>query len=304
MTFIYNYYIIVKKEKAACYGEQTAYKVVCKNCKTTSQILNQAIVRLSIKMERKEKIEERKEKILISYKEAKMRIALCNREINFIKKLKKTFYRYAESRRLDIVVDCYFRGEDMLESNVRYNLIFLDYYLCGKNGMEISKLLRKKNDYSAIIFISSNTEFVFDAFKVNPYRFLVPPIGERELFSVLDEFFEKYGKDYPIWIKNREDTVSINTADIYYLEADNKHCFVHLEKRGFHCNRTMARVFAVLPKYNFSKINRAFIVNMNYVVRYNSDLVYLSNGTSLHISRNYLKSFKEEYFNFLNPRLP
>lgn len=285
-------------------GSRPPIRLFLKNCKTTSQILNQSIARMSIKMEQKAKLEERKGITLFSYKEAKMRIALCNRDINLLKKLKNIFYLYAERKRLDIVVDCYCRGEDMLKSDVRYDLIFLDYYLGGKNGLEIAKLLRNKNEYTAIIFMSSNTQFVFEAFKVSPYRFLVPPIGQQELFSVLDEFFEKYGKDYPIWIKSREDTVSINTSDIYYLEADNKHCFINLENQQLHCNRTMARVFAVLPKYNFLKINRAFIVNLNYIVRYNNDSVYLSNGTSLHISCNYLKNFKDEYYNFLNPRLP
>ncbi len=255
-------------------------------------------------MEQKTDLEERKENILFSYEKAKMRIALCNRDIDILKKIKNIFYRYAEFMRLDIVVDCFCRGEDMLKSDVKYNLVFLDYYLKGKNGLEIAKLLRKQNEYIAIVFLSSNTEFVFEAFKVSPYRFLVPPICQKELFTVLDEFFEKYGKDYPIWIKSREDIVNINTADIYYLEADNKYCFIHLKDESLHCNRTMAKVFAVLPKHNFLKINRAFIVNLNYVVKYNNDSVYLSNGSMLHISRNYLKIFKEEYFSFLNPRMP
>lgn len=255
-------------------------------------------------MERKTNLEERKEKILFSYKETKMRIALCDRDTIFLKKLKAMLYCYAESRRLDIVVDCYRCGEDMLNSKVRYNLIFLGYWLCGRNGLEIAKLLRCQNDFTAIIFMSSDTHFVFEAFKVSPYRFLVCPLKEAELFSVLDEFFEKYGSDYPLWIKSREDTVCLNTGDIYYLEADNKHCYIHLENEVIACNRTMARVFDVMPKQCFFKINRAFIINLKFVARYNSDQVYLKNGEALHISRNYLKSFKSEYFDFSNPRLP
>lgn len=255
-------------------------------------------------MEQKTRLEERKEKILFSYKETKMRIAICDRDITFLKKLKMLLYRYAEQKRLDILVDCYSCGEDMLNSGVRYNLVFLGYHLTGRNGLEIARLLRRKNDFTTIIFMSSDTHFVFDAFKVSAYRFLVRPLKEKEFFSELDDFFEKYGNDYPLWVKSREDTVCLNTGDIYYLEADNKHCYIHLEKDSIPCNRTMARVFEVMPKRCFIKINRAYIINLNFVTKYNSDQVYLKNGKALHISRNYLKSFKKEYFEFSNPRMP
>jgi len=255
-------------------------------------------------MEQKEKNKEQKEIIFFSCKDTKMRIAICDHDITFLKKLKSILYSYCENRRLDVVVDCYCRGEDMLASGVRYNVAFLNYTLCGENGLEIAKILRKENNYTAIIFISSDANFVYEAFKVSPYRFLLMPVDKAKLFGVMNEFFEEYGKNYPLWIKSRDDTFCLSTGDIYYLEADNKHCFIHLENEQISCNRTMARVFDVLPKYCFLKINRAFIINLNFVVRYNSDLVYLKNGEQLHISRNYFKSFKEGYLNFLNPRLP
>lgn len=255
-------------------------------------------------MERKESIWERKEKILFSYKEIKMRIALCDRNKMFLKNLKSILYRYCESRRLDVVIDCYCKGEDMLASGLRYNVAFLNYTLCGENGLEIAKILRREYYNTAIIFMSSNQDFVFDAFKVNPYRFLLKPIKSEDLFIVMDEFFEEYGKDYPLWIKSRDSVFCLNTGDIYYLEADNKHCFIHLKEEKLPCNRTMARVFEVLPKYSFLKINRAFIINLNFITGYNSDLVFLKNGEKLHISRKYFKSFKQGYFEYLNPRMP
>ena len=109
------------------------------------------------------------------------------------------------------------------------------------------------------------------------------------------------GDDYPIWIKNAEDTVCLTTDDIYYLEADNKHCYIHLKNSSLYCNKTMAQVFKVLPKSHFLKTNRAFIVNLNHISRYNNDIITLKNGKTLHPSRNYYKTFKEEYRRFLRP---
>ncbi len=243
-------------------------------------------------------------KILLSIKSVKMRIAICDKDEILQKIIKNNIYNYAAKHRLDLVVDCYESGEELLCSKLRYTLIFLGYFLKGDNGLFIAKKIRRENDFSAIIFVSRKTDFVFEVFSVNPFGFLVPPINEEEFDACMDEFFSKFGNDYPIWIKNREETVCLNTGEIYYLEANNKHSIVHTKKYAFACNKTMAKVYEVLPKGYFIKINRAYIVNLNSVFSYNSDEVQLKSGTRLHIGRRFLTSFKEEYRRFKNPIEP
>lgn len=254
-------------------------------------------------MEQKVELREQK-KVLFSYKKAKMRIAVCDIKKEFLEKIKSIIYKYADFHRLDIVVDCYSHGEALLCSKIQYSLIFLGYELQGKNGLETAVSLRISNNYSSIVFISGNTDFVFDTFKVNPYRFLIPPLNQSDLYKLLDDFFTQFGNDYPLWIKNGEETFCLNTREIVYLEANNKHSVIHLQREAIPCNRTMARVFDVLPKNHFTKINRAYIVNLNFIAKYNNDTVFLKNGEKVHISRNYFKNFKEEYRFFLNPLEP
>jgi len=90
---------------------------------------------------------------------------------------------------------------------------------------------------------------------------------------------------------------------ILYLEANNKYCYIHLENETILCKKTMARVFDALPKIYFQKINRAFIVNLNAINKYNAQNVDLKNGETLHITRTYYKNFKQEYLNFFNPKI-
>ena len=252
-----------------------------------------------------QEVEKREQKkILFSYESVKMRFALCDASRTLLKQIKYLIYKYAENKRLDIVVDCYRYGEEVLNSKEKYNIIFLGYGLMGANGLEIAKQLRKSNGFSAIIFISDCTDFILESFAVSPYRFLLSPPDEDKVFKALDEFFNDYGKNYPLWIKSGEDINCLNAQEVIYLEADGKYCRVHLKDEILHTNRTMARVYSVLPRSSFIKINRAFIVNCNFITKYNNEYVFLKNGEKLHISRNYLKSFKDEYKAILNPRLP
>ncbi len=260
--------------------------------------------RLTINMEQKVKFKEQKKNIIFFKKNLKMRIAICDSNINYLKKLKSLLYRYSNSNKMEFIVEEFSSGEQLLKSKNEYCLIFIEYNLCGINGFETAKLLKRNNSNTNIIFLSRNTDFVFESFKVSPYRFLTKPLETQVLFDTLNEFFISYSENYPLWITNQINTYCLNTKDIYFLEANNKHCFVHLRDETIPCNKTMARVFSTLPSKYFKKINRAFIVNLNYISSYNNEFVFLDNGEGIHISRKYYKYFKQEYFDFAKPKIP
>lgn len=231
-----------------------------------------------------------------------MRIALCDTDISNIKTTKQMIYKYANLHKLEVLVDVYLSAEELLFSDVRYSMLLIEYRAKKIDGLETAKLLRCRGITGAIVFFCACAGSILDSFKVNPYRFLLKPMAEEKLFPVLDDFFAAYGSDFPLWIKNGDDTVCLNTGEILYLEAANKHCYINLKNERLLCRKTMARVFAALPHGHFLKINRAFIVNLNYVTAYNNEAVVLSDGTRLHISRNYYKSFKTEYREFVCPK--
>ncbi len=221
-----------------------------------------------------------------------MRIAVCDLDKQLIARLKFIIYRFAELHRLDIVIDCYLSGEGVLKKPSNYyGIIFLGYKLSGINGLDTAERLRKSGNAAGIVFISDNTDFVFDAFKVNAYRFLLKSQCDTEIEPILKDYFFKTS----ICIKIGEDNICISCDDIYFLEADNKHCFIHLRKEILNCNKTMGSIYSALPKNCFAKTNRAFVVNLKHISRYNNEIITLKNGETLHPSRNYYKSFKEDY---------
>lgn len=233
-----------------------------------------------------------------------MRFAICNADLKYSHMLKKTIYAYADKHKLDIYVECFVTGKDLLSIGNRYNLIILSENLLGEDGFTVAERVRKEMPLTDIIFESEHSDHFLNAFKINPYRFLLSPITQVKLISVLNEYFEIRGNDYSLWVKSGLDTYCLNTSEILYIEADNKHCHLQLDDKRLSCNKTMARVFDVLPKNHFIKIHRAFVVNSNYINYYNRENVYLKNGDSLHISRHYYREFKEEYQRLINPVIP
>ena len=96
---------------------------------------------MSIKMEQQVYFWEQKNKHYLSGG-FKMKIAICDIDKIFLSKIKDTIYKYAAANRLEAVAECYVSGESIV-GRKDYNLIFLGYELCGKNGLQIAENLRK-----------------------------------------------------------------------------------------------------------------------------------------------------------------
>ncbi len=231
-----------------------------------------------------------------------MRFAIYNKNKNYLRQLKQIIYRYAEKYRLDVLIECFENGKDLLASKNRYHIVFLDYdFKCGE-GLKIANELTEKYSYCSIIFTGRKGCFDNNIFTVPLNGYLIYPIEDDDVFFTLDNYFRKRKNGYPLLIKSGVDTVCLNINAIIYLEADNKHCRVHLWEETINCSQTMAALYNGLPKRLFLKINRYTVVNSEYVDRFNSIEVILKTGERLYISRTYRKDFKDNYHDFIGDK--
>ncbi len=225
--------------------------------------------------------------------------ALCDDDKYITEEIKKLLLEYAKDNRITIDIDEFESGKELLNSEKNYDIIVLDYQLGSTNGLTVAKELRKRNVLSSIIFLTSYPNFMIDAFEVNTFRFLLKPIDKSKFFKAIDDYIKIVDANYPITIIQNKELKKINSNEICYIEADGKYSNIHLSDKIMHCSKTLAGVTKLLPAYCFVKTHRAFVVNLHYIKSYSSDTVYLSNGESAFLSKNYQKSFQTSYMNFL-----
>lgn len=225
--------------------------------------------------------------------------ALCDDDKYITEEIKKLLLEYAKDNRITIDIDEFESGEELLNFEKNYDIIVLDYQLGSTNGLTVAKELRKRNVLSSIIFLTSYPNFMIDAFEVNTFRFLLKPIDKSKFFKAIDDYIKIVDANYPITIIQNKELKKINSNEICYIEADGKYSNIHLSDKIMHCSKTLAGVTKLLPAYCFVKTHRAFVVNLHYIKSYSSDTVYLSNGESAFLSKNYQKSFQTSYMNFL-----
>jgi len=256
-------------------------------------------------MRQKSSISERTVLYSLEKRIVHMRLALCDDDRQFVKELKPLIYQYGNNHRFEMVIDVFHCGEALLRSKKAYDIIFLDYQMAGVDGLSAAKTLRNRNVNCAIVFITSYPrEFIRQAFEVNAFRFHEKPFERDSLYETLDDFFRMHGHDYPILLQHDRETVQIYTKDIIYLEAMNKHCMVHLADHRLYVAKTMTKISELLPRSHFHRVGRAFVVNFNFVSKYNSYEIFFKNGASVHISRRFLAVFKDAYRAYSDLRNP
>lgn len=231
-----------------------------------------------------------------------MKIAICDDEKNFLEMLKSKIYDYSNIHNWESIIDTYSTGYDLINSNIQYDIIILDYQMDNLNGLETAKLLRSgTNKLTCIIFLTSYPEVAIPAYSVDTYRFVVKNTLFDGLYKALDDFRNIIKTDYDISIKIDSEHIIINTKNIAFIEVQDKFSYLHLSDGNIlKTKKSLSNLYKELPHTHFFKIHKAFIINFKHITGRGKDTVRVANyDFPIPISRNYISQFKQLYYNFL-----
>ncbi len=240
-------------------------------------------------------------------------IALCDDEAAELDKTEKLLSGYGKKHPNLRFMIAYFKNADELlcavrEENYMPDLIFLDIYLPNKkgtlvsSGIEVAKELRDMGYKGKLVFLTMSKEYALEAFDVGASQYLVKPVSENKLYSVLDKFMEEAEEERKKYILLRIDGrhVRVQLNDIVFCEAQKKTQCLYLVD-GSQCllRMTMKEIYELLARYQeFVRIGSAFIVNLEYIDSLNAQELYLNTGKKVYLPRGTYKTLKEQYFQY------
>lgn len=111
-------------------------------------------------------------------------------------------------------------GRDLLNAMENFDVIFLDIMMCRMDGMKTAQLLREKAFDKIVIFISASRDYVFEAYDVEAFQYLVKPIAFHKLKNVLQRVVKKlenHSQDFMIINQDRT-RKKLLLREIYYFE--------------------------------------------------------------------------------------
>ena len=234
-----------------------------------------------------------------------IRIAICDDEANIRGYLASLIG--AQFCPCEIVE--YASADDCLADHQEIDLLFLDIELAtdrsGLDGMALARKIRKRatGTQPVIIFVTGYERYVFDAFDVGAFQYLLKPVDEEKFAQVFSRAVaqigtarEKPGRVLTLQSANTSKTVPLDS--IYYIESSNHKVELHLKDGEFACYAKIGDLELELQD-QFFRIHKGYLVNLSYVAGYSKTEVTLTNGERLLLSKYKYQDFVKAYLHFL-----
>lgn len=165
------------------------------------------------------------------------------------------------------------------------DLVFLDIEMPGINGIELGKLIKKKQINAHIIFTTAYDAYTIEAIRLSAFDYLLKPVQFKELENTIERFRSKESgsdamenlsrtflkinnKIKRIRLNVRTGYIFIDPDDIIYCEADGNYTNIIMKEDKTHLVSTnLGKIEDILREYTFFRISRSTLINMKYLRR-------------------------------------
>ena len=230
-----------------------------------------------------------------------VQIGICDDNEKDIKILKEALYAYDPSFQISAYVDGESLLEDWSEHKILFDILFLDIYMPGLNGIETAGKIRAGMKDAKIIFLSSSNEYYPESYDVFAFNYMLKPLNPEKLNVILDRALADITKEnqQEISFSYKTTNYRIYCKDILYIESRDKIiCFHMLDRTTLQCYDKLDEILKELPEESFIRCHQSFIVNIFHVTEMANNHFRIDPAV-ISISKKYLKESKDKYFSYL-----
>ena len=198
--------------------------------------------------------------------------------------------------------------------NLAPDVLFVDIEMPGLNGFQFLEQLRPYD--FPVVFVTAYNQYAIRALRMSALDYLLKPIDIEELKTTIERLREQTHRDTPpqyddrmnvlfealknfsnqntnpladrIALSTQEGVLFVGVKDILRVEAmSNYSSFFLLNKQRIVVSRTLKEFEDVLQPYNFLRISRSHLVNLNQVTKYqkgDGGTLFLTDGAELTVS--------------------
>jgi len=182
------------------------------------------------------------------------------------------------------------------------DLIFSDIEMPKINGLDF---LRTLENPPVFIFITAYREFALDGFDTGATDYLVKPVRFDRFLKAVQKAknhidlkrnsTDSQNENDKIFIKSEGKIIKILLTEILYIEAQGDYLNVMTTSEIYSTQMTLTSMEESLRNKKFFRVQRSFILNLDFVRSIHGNMVELLNGKSISVSVNK----KEELYRLL-----
>ena len=228
-------------------------------------------------------------------------IAVCDDEIIACCNMASKIEGVLAHLKTPCVIRQFNSGQELLQTTENFDIIFLDIIMHGQDGMTTARLLRDKAPDTILIFVSSSRDYVFDAYDVEAFQYLVKPIDPRKLTNVLQKAIRKTenrSQEYMMISVNRQNK-KLFLDDIYYFEIKGRKIDIHTADGILTYYEQIGVLEKRLNGKGFFRCHKSYLINLKHADTYNRQEVILDNGEKVMIAKRRYDDFIKEILSYM-----
>ncbi len=246
-----------------------------------------------------------------------LQIAICDDDEMDSAKIQGLIEKVLQVYLIRYNIQVFDTGEELLDSSVAFDLVFMDIKLNGENGIEIGKKLYWKNRSCKIIFQTFFEEYCRDAVnKSHAFAFLKKPVKKENLEEQVREFLETRKDIQEQWVsfevmtnmsqgqENDKQMIRLPVRSILYFECrKNERVVKVITERGcFFCKGGFEDIDRQMEPFGFAVCNRGIMVNLDKIAGVYKKDITMTNGDKVPLSQRRSTIFRERLHGyFSNP---
>lgn len=178
--------------------------------------------------------------------------------------------------------------------NNTIDLVFLDINMPDITGLDFSQLLPPD---AAFIFTTAYSQYAVDAFNLKALDYLMKPIDFNRFMQACQKAHEEVKKEEAnsefLFVKDGYDWVRVSLEDLLYVESDGNYLTFREKTRKTLTRMTMTEAQELLPKKNFFRIHKSYLVNLSHVQKIERHQVSVAENEFVPIAANYRDDMME-----------
>ncbi len=200
---------------------------------------------------------------------------------------------------VNVVATCKNAIEAFNEINSnQIDLIFLDINMPEISGLSFAKAINKN---IKIIFTTAYREYAIDGFNLQAVDYLLKPISFERLLQAVNKYLGEsiaikstsgseiiQEKSDFIFVRADRKMIKINFSEIHFIESLSDYVKIQLQDNVIVTRETISNIEAKLPKNDFIRIHRSYIVSIASINSFTNEFIEVNNK-ALPISRSYKK---------------
>lgn len=234
-----------------------------------------------------------------------LKVAICDDEEYMVDKIESCVLKFGYDKHIEFKVYKFYNGEALANSEIEFDLVFLDIKMQGFDGLKVGKLLKERNMAIPIVYITGFADESHRAHKVHAFDFVVKPFEYEDIELVLRDFKRLDKKICNDFIQVRTDTgdeLIQNVDEILYFEyTGQRNIIMKTLDAKTSIRGNLYEIYEKLDPLQFTYTHKGYIVNLMQVksITKGLDKVYFKSGDNVPLSYKKRLEFKESLHNFM-----